>query len=49
MALMKVEPCEEIEQSYFGGLWDSNFHMRTVASLEAERTKDGEGKMTPRT
>lgn len=37
---MKAEPCDEIEQSYLGGLRDSNFHKRTVASLEAERTKD---------
>ena len=49
IALMKAEPCEEIEQSYLGGLWDSNFHRRTVASLEAERTKDGRGKTTART
>lgn len=41
IALMKAEPCEEIEQSYLVGLWDNNFHRRTVASLEAERTKDG--------
>lgn len=41
MALMKAEPCDDIEQSYLGGLWDSNFHRRTVASLEADRTKDG--------
>ena len=39
--LMKAELCVEIEQSYFEGLLDSNFHTRTVASLEAERTKDG--------
>ena len=41
MALMKAEPCVEIEQSYLGGSLDSNFHTRTVASLEAERTNDG--------
>ena len=41
MALMKAEPCELIEQSYFGGFSEMSFHKRTVASLEAERTKDG--------
>ncbi len=46
---MKEEPCEEMEQSYLGGLSDSSFHSRTVASLEAERTKEGLGKITPRT
>lgn len=40
MALTKAEPYEDIEQSYSGGLRDNNFHRRTVASLEAERTKD---------
>ena len=41
MALMKAEPCEEIEQSYLGGLRDCNLQRRTVASLEAERIKEG--------
>ncbi len=49
MALMKAEPWDEIEQSYFGGFWDRSFQRRTVASREAERTKDGSGKTTPRT
>ncbi len=46
---MKEEPCEDIEQSKFGGCSDNNFHRRTVASLEAERTTFGCGKATPRT
>ena len=41
MALMKAVPWEDIEQSYFGGFPERSFHKRTVASLEAERTKDG--------
>lgn len=46
---MKAEPCEDIEQSYFGGVLERSFHSRTVASLEAERTKLGWGKTTART
>ena len=49
MALMKVEPWEDIEQSYLAGLLERSFHSRTVASLEAERRKLGWGKRTPRT
>ncbi len=47
--LMNVEPCEIIEQSYLGGFSERSFHRRTVASLEADRTKVGCGKMTART
>lgn len=49
MALMKAEPCDVIKQSYLGGLLETNFHRRTVASLEADRTNDECGKTTPRT
>lgn len=38
-----------MEQSYFGGLVERSFHNRTVASLDAERTKLGLGYTTPRT
>ena len=40
IALMKAEPCDDMELSYLGGFWERSFHRRTVASLEAERTKD---------
>lgn len=46
---MKADPCEDIEQSYLGGLEERSFHSLTVASREAERTKLGWGKTTPRT
>ena len=49
MALTKDWTCEEMEQSYLGGSDESSFHRRTVASLEAERRKEGFGNMTPRT
>lgn len=39
--LTKAEPCEEIVQSNFGGGDERCFHMRTVASLEAEKMKLG--------
>ena len=48
-ALIKLDPCEEIVPSNFGGLCERSFHVRTVASLDADNTKSGEGKITPRT
>lgn len=47
--MIKAEPCDDMEQSYLGGCSESSFHKRTVASLEAERTTEGWGKVTPRT
>lgn len=41
IALMNAEPCVVIVHSYLGGFSETSFHKRTVASLEAERTKDG--------
>jgi hypothetical protein len=48
-ALTKAEPCEDMVQSYFGGLGEMSFQMRTVASLDAEATRFGLGKTTSRT
>ena len=47
--LMNVVPCDIIEPSYFGGLGDMSFHIRTVASLDAEMMEFGCGNITPRT
>lgn len=49
MALMKAPPCEDIIPSYVGGSLERSFHIRTVASRDAERTRSAVGKMTPRT
>ena len=46
---MNSEPWEVREQSKVGGLVVVSFHRRTVASREAERTRSGVGKATPRT
>ena len=46
---MKAVPCEDMEQTYCGGFADKSFQMRTVESLDAERTNFGFGKLTPRT
>ena len=48
-AFMKAELWDDIEQSYVGGFSERSFQRRTVASRDAERTKDGWGKTTPRT
>lgn len=49
IALINAEPWEIIEQSYLRGFSGRSFHRRTVASLEADKTKFGCGKTTPRT
>ncbi len=46
---MNADPWDVIVQLYLGGDSASSFHRRTVASLEADTTKDGLGKITPRT
>lgn len=48
-AFMKAVPCEDIVASNFGGGEDIIFHIRTVASRDADMTTLGEGKITART
>lgn len=48
-AFIKAVPCEDSVASNFGGGEDMMFHIRTVASRDADMTALEEGKTTART